>query len=176
MLASAHGTLRDRYARRGFILDSSLVALSTWIVALVFVEPRINVKLTPGELDSQMWIGFLSIGAFLLSLLQIKVDWKGRSEAHRRAWSMYCGVTQELRKLLTQSSDVVVRDAPVILMRYDLVNSQAIGIGDRDFLRLKRHHQLKVALSQYLDKYPSASITLTRWKFWIKANLYGKKS
>ncbi|MEA3099919.1 MAG: hypothetical protein QOF74_4159, partial [Caballeronia mineralivorans] len=57
MLCTAHAGLRDRYTRRALILDLSIMGTSTWLVALAFVEPRLNVSLTPFHLDSQIWVG-----------------------------------------------------------------------------------------------------------------------
>ena len=54
MLCTAHAGLRDRYARRALWLDLAILGLSTWLVALVFVEPRINLSLTPFGLDPQL--------------------------------------------------------------------------------------------------------------------------
>ena len=61
MLASGHAHLKERYDRRAVILDLSILGLSLWLTAIVFVDPRLNVKLTPFGMDSQVWVGFLGV-------------------------------------------------------------------------------------------------------------------
>ena len=81
MLCTAHAGLRDRYARRSLFLDLSVLGLSTWLVALAFVEPRIGISLTPFKIDAQIWGGLLATFTFFLAIVQLKTDWKGRSDA-----------------------------------------------------------------------------------------------
>jgi hypothetical protein len=38
----------------------------------------------------------------------------------------------------------------------------------------KRRHKIKVALSKHLDAHPSASLLLTRLRFWFRDNFPGK--
>jgi hypothetical protein len=99
-LCTGHAGLRDRFARRALVLDVSILALSTWLVALAFVEPRLNVSLTPFGLDSQIWVGLLAVGTFFLTIIQIKTDWKGQSDAHKRTLDIYAEVKREAGYLL----------------------------------------------------------------------------
>ena len=95
MLASAHAQLRDRYSRSAVALDVAILAASTWIVGLVFVDPKIGVRLTPPGIESQIWIGMLSITTFFLSVIQLRVDWKGRSDAQERSFEIHAQVKRE---------------------------------------------------------------------------------
>jgi len=52
-----------------------------------------------------------------------------------------------------------------------MASALAIEVPEREFLIQKRRHKLKIALSKHLDTHPSASLLLTRIKFWIKDNL-----
>jgi len=47
MLCTGHAILRDRYERKALALDLSILALATWLSALAFVTPSINLSLTP---------------------------------------------------------------------------------------------------------------------------------
>ena len=94
-LCTGHARLRDRFAQRALILDLCILGLSTWLVALAFVQPRINVRLTPFGLDTQIWMGMLSVAIFFLTLVQFKTDWKGRADAHKRTLEMYAEVKRE---------------------------------------------------------------------------------
>src|SRR5258708_5751373 len=54
MRCSAHWLLYERYVRRALWIDLTIMALSSWLVAMAFVEPRIGVKLAPLGIDSQI--------------------------------------------------------------------------------------------------------------------------
>ena len=170
MLCTAHADLRDRYARRALFLDLSILAVSTWLVALAFVEPPLGVSLTPFGLQSQLWAGLLAVLTLFLSILQLKVDWKGRSDGHKRTLDVYAEVKREAGYLLTSTGSADEQAYRRVVARYDMASAVGLEIPEREFLRQKRAHKTKVALSKYLDYYPSASLPLTRVKFWIRDN------
>jgi len=171
MLCTGHASLRDRFQRRALLLDFSIFAISIWLVSLAFVEPRINLSLTPFNLDPPLWSGLLAILALLLSVLQIKVDWKGRSDAHRRSLEVYSEVKREAGYLLASCAEPDEDSCQRIFSRYDLASSVGIAIPESEFLTQKRRHKLKISLSKYLDERPSASIPLTRLKLWLRDNV-----
>ncbi len=167
MLCTGHAALRDRYARLAFTLDLLTLALSTWLVALAFVEPRLNVTLTPFGWDSQIWVGALGTGVFFLTLIQIKTDWKGRSDAHKRTLDVYAEVKREAGYLLLASEydhDACQR----VFSRYDMAASVGVPIPEGEFLKHKQRHLVKVALSKALDGRPGASLTWLRARLWFR--------
>lgn len=168
-LCTGHAGLRDRFSRRALFLDLCVLGLSSWLVALTFVEPRINVRLTPFGFDSQIWVGVLAVGTFFLTLVQFKTDWKGRADAHQRTFDIYAEVKREAGYLLA-SGDVEEIDCRRVFSRYDLASAVGVAIPESEFLRQKQRHKIKVALSKHLDAHPSASLTLTRLRFWIGDN------
>ena len=134
MLTTAHAHLRDRFRLRAIALDLLILGLSTWLTGVVFVEPRIGLKLTPRSMDPQIWIGLLSIATFFLSVVQLRVDWKGRSDAHRRTFDLYAEVKRECGYLLA-SEDVLTRDkCQRVLARYDMATDVGCPLPERDFL------------------------------------------
>ena len=170
MLCTGHAGLSDRFARRALVLDIAVLALTGWLVALAFIEPRLNFSLTPFGLDPQLWIGLLATGAFLLTIVQITMNWKGRSDAHKHAMGIYAGVKREAGYLLVSDSEPDQDACARVLARYDIASGSTVSIPEREFLRQKRRHRSKVELSRFLDSHPSASIHLTRIKFWIRDN------
>lgn len=175
MLCTAHAGLRDRYARRALWLDLAILGLSTWLVALVFVEPRINLSLTPFGLDPQIWVGFIAVATFFLAIVHVKTDWKGLSDAHKRSFTMYAEVKRECGYLLASGHEVSPQECRRLLARYDMATDVGIEIPEKEFLRQKRRHRLKVALSRHLDDHPAASILLTRIRFFLRDNLGTKE-
>jgi hypothetical protein len=169
MLCSGHAGLRDRYARMALALDLSILALSAWLSALSFVAPRISVSLTPFGLDPQLWIGLLSVTTLCLAIVQLRTDWKGRSDAHRRTLDNYAEVKREAGYLLAthKLDDDACRR---VLARYDMASAVGVQIPERFFLLQKRRHKMKVALSKHLDTHPGASLLLARFRIWLRDN------
>jgi hypothetical protein len=170
MLTTGHANLRDRYAHRATILDVAIMVLSTWLTAVVFIEPRISVKLTPFGMDPQLWVGFLGIFTFLLSIVQLRVDWKGRSDAHKRSFDLYSEVKRECGYLLASQHVLTAENCQRVLSRYDLATEVGIPLPEDEFLSQKQKHLKKIEISRHLDKQPSASLLLLRAKFWFRDN------
>jgi hypothetical protein len=172
-MCSAHAGIRDKLGRRALFLDIAILALSTWLVALAFVEPRIGLELTPFGLSDKMWIGMLAVATFFLSVVQLKTDWKGRADAHDRTLGAYAAVKREAGYVL--ASEIADENAHRrIIDRYDMAAAICVPIPEREFLKQKRRHLLKIAVSSHLDVYPSASIFLTKIRFWWRDNLDGR--
>lgn len=170
MLCTGHAGLRERYARLASVLALAILASSTWIVALVFVEPRINLSLTPFGLDPQLWVGLIAVATFFLTIVQVKTDWKGRSEVHRRSFAMYAEVKRECGYLLASEDQIVPEQCERLLARYDMATEIGAEVPEKEFLKQKRRHKLKVALSRHLDDHPAASILLTKIRFFFRDN------
>jgi hypothetical protein len=171
MLVTAHAHLRERYSRRALILDLTILALSVWLTAVVFVEPRLNLKLTPGGLDPQIWVGLLGIGTFFLSIVQLRVDWKGRSDAHKRSFDLYAEVKNECRYLLSSDGVLTREMCQRALTMFELASDVGSQIPEEEFLKEKRRHLLKVAMSRHLDAHPAASLLLLRLRLWWASNV-----
>ncbi len=174
MLCSAHARLRDRYTRWGLWIELVVLGLSLWLVALAFVEPTINVSLTPRWFEPRIWVGVLGTSTFFLTLFQLRTDWRGRADAHKRSFAMYAGVKDECGQLLSTSSEITPQAFAQLRARYGLAARLGEEISEREFLRQKRHHRVKVAVSRHLDTHPAASILLTRLRFIVRDNLSGR--
>lgn len=171
MLVTAHANLRERNARRALLLDLTILGISVWLTAVVFVEPRLNLKLTPFRLDPQIWVGVLGVFVFFLSIVQLRVDWKGRSDAHKRAFDLYAKVKNECRHLLSLDGILTREACQQSLTMFELASDVGCQVPERDFLKQKRRHLQKVAISRHLDKHPSASVALLRVRMWWKDNV-----
>ena len=169
MLCTGHAGLRDRFGRSALILDLVILALSTWLIAIAFVGPRIGATFTLFNLESLIWAGFLSTGTFCLTLVQLKTDWKGRANAHQRTLEIYAEVKRVAGYLLAEH-EPNDEEARRVLARYDLASAAGVPIPEGYFLKMKRRHSTKVAISKHLDSHPSASLVLTRIKIWIRDN------
>jgi hypothetical protein len=169
-LCTAHAVMRDRFKRRAFGPDLAILLLSTWLTALAFVDPRFHQWLVPLQIDARLWIGLIGVLTFCLTLVQLQTDWRRRSEAHGRSFSMYSEVKREAGYLLASSEGIVAREFQRVADRYDMASDVGTGIPERDFLKLKRRHKLKVEISKLLDARPGASIALTKLRLILRDN------
>jgi hypothetical protein len=64
-------------------------------------------------------------------------------------------------------------DPDSFLSKYYALTPTIIPIPDNLFLKCKKHHKLKVAVSKHLDQYPGTSILLFKLKLWFSDNLKG---
>jgi hypothetical protein len=128
------------------------------------------VRLTPFGLDSQLWTGLLAVGTFFLTIVQMKTDWKGRADAHKRTFEIYAEVKREAGYIIA-SGKYDEAECRRVLARYDMASAVGEAVPEADFLPEKRRHKLKVALSKHLDTHPGASLFMTRIRFWIRDNL-----
>jgi len=169
-LCTSHAALRDRFAIRQFAVDIVVLLLSAWITAMGFVDPRLNRWLVPPHFDAQLWTGLLGIITFALTLIQFKADWRGRSESHQRSFNMYAEVKREAGYLLAGADDITARDFQRLADRYDMASNVGTEIPEKDFLELKRHHKIKIAISRLLDEKPGSNLWLTKIKLILRDN------
>ena len=169
-LCTGHAALRDRYARRAVTLDIVILLLSAWLSALAFLDPRFDKWLVPFALDSQLWIGLMGVLTFCLTLIQLKLDWAGKSEAHKRTFGMYAEVKREAGYLLASATKIPAREFQRLAARYDMASDIGIGVPEGEFLPLKQRHKIKVEISKLLDRKPGASLLLTRLKLFFRDN------
>ncbi len=170
MLCTAHAGLQDKYARQALLAELITLATSTWLVALVFIERRINVHLTPAGLDPQVWIGLLSIATFFFTILQMRTDWRGRADAHGRSLEMYAEVKRECGYLLASGSTINQAECQRLLARYDMATDVGVKVPENAFLKYKKRHLTKVAVSKHLDAHPGTSMLLFRLRLWKRDN------
>jgi hypothetical protein len=168
---SGHARLRDRFARRALLLDLLILGLGSWLIALAFVDPAIATRLTPIGISPIIWIGVLGVANFFLGIVQLRVDWKARSEAHGHAMQLHADLKRELNIALSRDpADVSDAEHARITTQAAMIAIAAVAIPDADFLALKRHHKLKVAVSVHLDNRPGALVWLTKLKFLLRDN------
>jgi hypothetical protein len=169
-MCSAYAKLRDRYAGKALALDLAVLLISTWLVAMTFAEPALGNKLSPPGIQREIWIGLLSIGVFLIALVQLRVDWKSRTDRYQRALVAYSAFVRANRRHRAEGSAVSNEVVQSALASYQNIGDWAEPISDKCFLALKKHHQIKVEISRHLDSHPGASIWLLRLRLLWRDN------
>jgi hypothetical protein len=171
MLITGHSNLRDSFKKRGLILDCLVIASSVWLTATVFIEPQLGLSLTPFHLNPQIWIGLLSVVTLFLSVVQLRVDWKGRADAHQRSAELYSRVKSSARRLIQLASPITSEMAKETLSQYDLSSDLGCAIPESEFVRQKKKHLTKIMISRLLDRNPGASISILRAIIWWRGNV-----
>lgn len=172
---TAYGHLRDRFLLCARGLDLSILAVSTWLLAMTFVEPRIGVALAPAGIEAPIWIGLLSIGVFFLSLVQLLVNWKAKADSYQRSLAALSEFVKIGRPLARAGMAETSREVETALALYHQISEWTEPVPEKLFLPLKQKHVRKVEISKALDTSPSASILRLRISFWIRDNLPHRK-
>ena len=168
LMCTAHAGLRDRYSRLALLLDLSILLGSAWLLALAFIDPQINLSLTPFGFVPRVWSGLLACGIFALSVIQLRVDWKGLASAHSFSFSGYAAIKREASELLGSDGDLDEKACRALFARYRSAGS--VSIPEREFLAQKKRHVIKIELSKHLDRNPGASILWAKIRIFFRDN------
>lgn len=165
-----HSCLRDRYVFRAQLLDYALMAATTYLFALSFIEPVTGWTLTFGQNRTAV-VAILSMIAFFLSIVQFKSDWKNIAQAHADAVLEHAAVKSDCRAIKTGTRAATQIELQRIRNRYDMIAETATHIPENQFLKGKAKHVRKVFLSRYLDSHPGALPRLVAFKLFVRDNL-----
>jgi hypothetical protein len=167
MMVSMHSALRDQYAFRSAVIDCLLFIPAIILAAFAFVDLNTPLWLHWGVDSTRIFIGCLSLVAFLFSLINFRVDWKAKSELHKRAAEVYSQMKLDSKKMLAvfdQSSESNIRE---LLTRYSDLGSACIAIPENKFLTLKQKHKMKVLISRYLDRNPAYPLFILKIRLFL---------
>jgi hypothetical protein len=161
MMLSGHSKLRDDNHRLALAINLLLLCSSVILSTLVFVDPNILIFLKIDPKVSQIVVGVCSTLVFLISLIELRVDWKEKTARHSQACEVLGRLKAECREVLKSSQP----DPQHIEDQYKLC-TQTIStlpkIPENKFHSLKAYHQAKRELSKIIDLYPGLPIWLLR--------------
>lgn len=175
MLTSMHAVLRDEYSRKSAIVDCALFGSSIILVALVFIDPTLLGWLPLSTTGSRILLGVFALITFFLVLVVFRVDWKSKSDLHKRAAEAYARVKLECQQLLNTFDNATDTEIQKLFVHYGDLGQICVSVPEGDFLRLKRKHRIKVALSKYLDENPGVCLLSLKLKIWF-AGTFGSSS
>ena len=161
-MATGYARLRDEYGLRARILDLLILSISSWLLAVTFVDPSLAKRLVPFAISHEIWIGILAVATFILALIQSRVDWKAKSDSYQRALQNVSEVVLEGRRLTANGGTADSNEVRRISEKYYTILRFIEPIPDNRFLELKKHHKIKVEISRLLDDRPAASILLVK--------------
>jgi len=166
MLTTCHSTLRDRYTRLSLALDITILAASACLVALAFADQQVVGHLTIFGSSPSTTIGIFSLITFILSLFQLRSDWKSRAVRFEYAAKAYADVKTELRTALLKNPPDEF-ECHRLLNDYRAVGETVEAVPENQFNRLKQKHLLKLRVSNVIDANPGTNIGIIRLRMWL---------
>jgi hypothetical protein len=164
MMLTAHSVLRDRYERRSTGLTLLIMAFSIVATGVAFISD--NGTLRIGQLTAriQIWVGVLTCVIFLLSIVELVVEWRRRAWAHGEAARHLADLKAGFRHA-TIEGELVHCDMD-LLAAYDHTMDALVAlrtlIPEAKFNRLKARHLRKVAVSRRISEQPERPIIMHR--------------
>jgi hypothetical protein len=169
MLVTGYSILRDHYGRLAVGLDIIILVSSAWITVLSLADPAYTKVLTIGQFTPAELIGLAAVLIFILSIFQLRVNWKQLSDRYAQAARAYTSAKHLLRQALNEDANEGAGLENAIRF-YSQISGEHIPIPERKFNALKRRHLIKVFVSKELSVNPGANIFLIKFRYWINSN------
>ena len=155
-LLSMHSSLRDRYFRRAFLLNTSLISVSLFLCVISFVGDDLLVTLGYNPSITRFLIGLTAVVVLVISITEFRVDWRGTGSRHDEAVKLLAGLKAEFRKAYEKYSGNKLEVNNKLTTEYDKTMAILLPIPEKDFARMKSNHQFKRELSYRISLYPKA--------------------
>ena len=168
-LLSMHSSLRDRYFRRAFLLNTSLITVSIFLCVFSFVGDDLLILLGYNPMMTRFVLGLSAVMVLVISITEFRVDWKGIGSRHDEAVKLLADLKAKFRKVFVKSSGNDFESNNKLTAEYDKTMATLLPIPEKDFARLKAYHQFKRELSQRIGLNPKAP----RWFLRIQLRLEG---
>lgn len=162
---SMHATLAQEYLRRERLLNISLLLLSAVLCAFTFAEDSVLRLLGTSPAHVKLMLGVLSALVFGLSIVELKVNWLGIAEAHADAARRLGALKMKYRRVHASMEVDKMHDWSALSREYAETLQGLRPIDERQFVRLKAHHAMKLAFSQMVDRHPGVPLILLRLAF-----------
>lgn len=165
---TAHSILRDRYSNRALWVDILMLVASATVAVGTFAGDDILQMLMGGHDHPRVILGLVSVGVFVLSLIQFKVGWKERASAHAEAARALSQTKAEIRDVRASTNWISASQFKLLAVRYSTTHGNVVGIPESCFVPLKARHKRKVRISKTLDRFPHACLPWLWLWFWYQ--------
>lgn len=168
---SMHTMLRDRYVRSSLIIDILFLACSVTFCATTFARDDLFTQfgLSPGNV--RYILGVTSIVAFFVSLVALRVNWKGKAARHKDAVQKLTNVLSLFREW-QQEDKSWPQDRSMDLHRnYWEAMNNIVEVPDRSFVGLKVRYLRKVELSKMSDSAPGCPLFVLELILFVRSIL-----
>jgi hypothetical protein len=154
---------------RALILSCVLLASGVILNACVFIDDTTLTTLGLRPTYAKIAIGLASIAVFVISIIELRVDWGGKASSHKHAVERLSNLKGKYR----QHFDPANKDNPALDHElsgdYERVLADLPPIPEEVFNRLKCHHLKKKLLSERISQNPGAPLFLLKFQILMQA-------
>ncbi len=168
MMVSAHAFLKERYRLWSILSDVFLFSCTVLLCVVAFADQSLLVRFLGS--DFNIYVGIFAIVAFVYSFVASNLDWKVKAERHKSAFEKYLELKFECADILQRANKGENVAIERFMEKYQTSTPMIMSVPEKYFLRCKKHHKRKVAISKYLDQHPGTSICLFKLKLWFSDN------
>ena len=168
-LLSMHSSLRDKYERRAFLLNTALIAISLFLCVFAFVDDVVLGSLGYHPPMTRLVLGLSAVIVLILSITEFRVDWRAMGAKHAEGVKHLAELKAECRKAFNESTGNDSEKNSTLTTQYNKTMAKLPPIPEQHFNTLKANHQFKRILSQRLSQNPKAP----EWFLRIQLRLEG---
>ena len=168
-LLSMHSSLRDKYERRAFWLNTALIGMSLFLCVLAFVEDGVLGSLGYHPPMARFVLGFSAVIVLLLSITEFRVNWTVMGARHAEAVESLGELKAKYRKAYNESEGADLKKNSRLTTQHNKTMADLPPIPERYFIQLKADHQYKRILSRRLGQNPK----VPTWFLRIQLRLEG---
>ena len=150
-------------------MSCGLLASGVVLNACVFIDDAIltALGLSPGH--TKVAIGIASITVFLISIIELRVDWGGKASSHKQAVEKLFNLKAKYRRHFDPGNKTNPVPDHELNSDYERVLADLPSIPEAVFNRLKCHHLRKKLLSDRISQNPGAPLFLLKLQIMLQA-------
>ena len=166
MMLTAHSVMSDHYRNISNIFNISLLVVSIFLNALVFVSDNFFRSFGLNAEFAKLFLGIISVILLMLSVLGIMLNSKQKSENHSQAFTQFFYLLNETRDIeeIQDEAEKIMR-IKLFALKYSQISGTLVPIPDKKFNRLKSIHLRKVEFSKFITNHPSKPYIIQKYLF-----------
>ncbi|MBW8038925.1 MAG: hypothetical protein FVQ85_02875 [Planctomycetes bacterium] len=164
MMLTAHCKLRDSNSRKAILIDLILLGSSIVLCAMVFFDSGILIQFKIDPQVVRLIIGICSGVVFFISLIILRMDWKGQAQKHAEATALLSRCKGECRRILKSEEKPTKENVSKVCEECLWTFKMLPAIPENKFLKLKILHKRKIQISKMVDNNPGCPLWVLRAK------------
>ncbi len=164
MMLTAHCKLRDSNSRKAILMDLMLLGSSIVLCAMVFFDSGILIQFQINPEVVRLGIGICSVVVFFISIITLRVDWKGQGRNHAEAAALLSRCKGECKRILKSDEKPTDEDVSQTCRECLWTFQMLPPIPEDKFLKLKALHKRKIQISKMADNNPGCPIFVLKLK------------
>ena len=164
MMLTAHCKLRDSNNRKAILMDLMLLGSSIVLCAMVFFDSGILIQFQINPEVVRLGIGICSVVVFFISLISLRVDWKGQAQKHAEAAALLARCKGECRRILKSDENPTEENVSKTCRECLWTFQMLPAIPENKFIKLKVLHKRKIQISKMVDNNAGCPFWLLRAK------------